>query len=245
MQLINPEGLIGDTLSTVPVMIDLAKEFNGLDVLATNGFGHWIYDLIPSKYNIRRIEALDDSQYTMELNISDAFAFSHEDNMYMSQCYHHQVGLLTPSQPPKPELDVPESKHQSYDWILAPFGRSAPEDQKWQNEKWQQLIYKLKEKGDSVCVFGNSTYDFKDQFYDCTLIFDRTMVEVLDILRKAKKGCISIMTGISHACFAMDTPNYILCNQWGNWGRIPTGKFLETYIPEITVDDVLNFISCQ
>lgn len=245
MQLRNDSNLVGDVLGTTPMMIDLAKANNGLEVFQTLDEGKWIYDLIPQKYNIKLIDNLDEEKGYWSPDLSEAFAFSHEINGHMTQCWHHQVELQTPLNPIRPELVIPETKMRGYDYVLAPFGRSAPDDQKWQNEKWQQLIDNLIKDGNSVCVIGNPKLDFKDQFYNCTLVFDRTLAEIGDLLKKCNKGCISIVTGISQYCFALGTKNYVFCNQSGMWGQNPDGINIETYIPRITVEKMMDFIKTK
>ena len=238
MDLINAEGLIGDSLSTIPVMIDLAKAHGGLRV-SIHHEAAWLYDLIPKKYNITVVPE-DELNPCLRMDIGAAFQYAQEHKTYMSASWHNQFGLPTPTPAPRPELELPDVDVPIYDYIFAPFSRSTPENQKWQLEKWQDLSHLLDMDGYRVCVFGNSNHDQK--LDNCFNEFDRPMVEVLNMLKKCRKGCISINTGISHLCFAMGTKNYLLNNQGTGWSVHPEAISIETYIPRITDDEMLDLI---
>lgn len=243
MQLVNNNNLIGDLTGTVNIMIDLAKKHGGLNVHQTLEEGRWIYDLIPDKYNIKLIQQIDCSPSANVLitDIGAAFNYSQEHGTYMSQSWHDQFGLPTPAAAP-PDLDIPDVDVPVYDYIFAPFSRSTPDNQKWHIGHWIDLEIQLKKKGYSVCFFGNSEHDQPINITAVNLEYDRPMIEVLNILKKCRKGCISINTGISHLCYATNTKNYLLNNQGQGWAVQPNAISIETYIPRITVDEMLDFI---
>ena len=231
----NPEGLIGDVLGTVPIMIDLAKQNGGLKVMAHHE-ADWLYPLI-AHHGIERIH--ETSVVNAELDIQEAFRFSQENGTYMGQSWHNQFGLPTPPAAP-PDLEIPDVEVPIYDYIFAPFSRSTPDNQKWVVGRWFQLARKLVQDGNSICVFGNSKFD--SPILGMVNEFDRPMIEVLNILKKCRKGCVSINTGISHLCYATGTKNYLLNNQGQGWSVQPDAISIETYIPRITVDEMLDFI---
>lgn len=242
MQLKNDVNLIGDLAGTVPVMIDLAKKYGGLEVEQTLDEGKWIYDLIPKKYNIKLVDKVGED--ALETDLSEAFLFAGDVDVHMTQAHHAILGLPTPEEPIRPELDIPDLDVPVYDYVFAPFGRSAGQDEKWPYEKWNELAWYITNLGLSVCVLGNSKYDQKNgheiQYYVDE--YDRPLVEVLNMLKKCRRGCLSIITGISHLCYATGTKNYLFSNQWGKWGVNPDAIKLETHIPRIDVDDVLCLI---
>lgn len=238
MQLKNENGLIGDVLGTLPLMYDVAKNFGGLSV-EIHPEAKWMYELIPENYNIKVVESLNYDNPWIELDIGMAFNYSMQTGLYMNQCWHSQIGYNTPEQT-IPELNVPDVDVPIYDFVFAPFSRSTPQEQKWQIEKWEQLSYEFEMAGYRVCVFGNSKHDKK--LDNCFNEFDRPMIEVINILKKAKKGCISINTGISHLCYVVGCKNYLLNNQGSGWAVQPHAISIETYIPEITVEEMFNFI---
>lgn len=242
MQLKNSINLIGDLCGTVPVMLDLAKKHGHLQVFQTMDEGKWIYPMLPGIELVNRIN--EDSPF-MELDISDAFSFAERSNIHMTQAYHEQMLMPTPAEPIRPDLNLPDIDVPIYDWVFAPFGRSAPEEQKWEVGKWVELAYALHKQGKSVCILGNSKHDNKFNAYKCVNEFDRPLPEVMNILKKSRHGCVSIVTGISQLCYALGVKNYVFCNQGNNWGRNPDAVNMETYIPRITVEEVLEVLRCQ
>lgn len=251
VQIINGINLIGDLVGTVPLMIDLARIHGGLEVYQTLDEGKWIYPML-EKHNIQLVNNVEEG--TPELDIERAFKFGCENELYMSSCWHEQFELPPPNPPPRPELDFEEVYVPVYDYIFAPFSRSTPEEQKWQKENWFKLGQELNLQGYSVCAFGNSKHDdmfyFEGGIYGAPVSqsklpytqFDRPLTEVLNMIKKCRRGVVSINTGISHLCFATNTKNYLLNNQGRGWAVQPDAISIETYIPRITVTEMLDFI---
>lgn len=240
-EVINDIGLIGDSVNTIPAMIDLAKLNGSLRVIA-HPESHWMYELIPKKYNISLISK-PTTFVGYSFDLTEAFAFSNANDLYMSQCHHHRFGLPVPVYPLSPELTIRDIGVTDYDYLLAPFGRSAGENERWPKEKWIELKKSLEKEGFKVGVLGAGTnYPFE---WGSNTQFGHPMVEVLNLIKKCRRGVISIVTGISHLCYAVDAKNYLLTNQLGAWGQNPDAVRIETYIPNITVEEVLEVLKCQ
>lgn len=239
MQLYNDINLIGDLVNTLPVMTDLSNKYEGLRVMQSLDEGKWIYPLIPKDKNISLVP--EDNVCSLMMDLVAAFKFGSENDQHMSQCHHHLFGLPTPARPIRPKLEVPDIDVPIYDYIFAPFSRSLPADQKWPIKNWIELLTDLTRVGFRVAVFGNSKYDSPLEFGSYSE-FDRPMIEVLSMIKKCRQGVISVVTGISHLAYAMNTKNYLFCNQ-GAWGKNPDAICLETYIPKITSDEVLTLIN--
>jgi len=237
MQIKNSIGLIGDAVNTYGIMRDLSQANGGLEV-AIHPEAKWFFDLLPPELNIKVVDWVGND--AKELDLVGAFNFSHTSDLHMSQCYHYQFGLATPTAPIRPVLNVPDLDVPVYDYLLSPFSRSLPIEQKWDMPNWEQLANRLKEQGYEVAVLGNSQYDQK--FKNITNEQDRPIAEVLNMIKKCRKGLISVVTGTSHLAYAMGTKNYLLNNQGGKWGVNPDAVSIETYIPNISVDEVITLI---
>ncbi|MCW3111390.1 MAG: hypothetical protein JWQ09_5896 [Segetibacter sp.] len=241
MQLINDVELIGDLLNTIPVMIELSIINNGLEVKHIGEKSKWIYPLIPKKYNINLVDIVDNN--AIKIDMLTAFDSSQILNSHMSISYHAQFGLPVPTNPIKPELEFEVLPVPVYDYILCPHSRSLTDKEKWDAEKWIELAQELEEKGYSVCFFGSSLYD--KEFIGFNNEYDRPMVEVLNMIKACNEGIISVVTGISHLCYAVGAKNYVMCNQLNKWGLNPSAVHIKKYIPELTVDEVLEVLCVE
>lgn len=230
--------MIGDCVNTFGILRDLSK-IEPLEV-KHSAEAKWFYDLLPKELNIKSVDEVDDN--AIELDLIGAFRYSEGYKYHMSQCYHQQFGLPTPSQPIKPELDVPNIEVPIYDYILTPFSRSLPEYQKWGLHRWQELSWDLNKNKYSTCIFGNSLYDPK--INGLQMEYDRPMVEVLNMIKKCRKGVISVITGISHLSYAMDAKNCLLSGQGvTGWGINPNATIIDNpNVCEISVKEVLEVL---
>jgi hypothetical protein len=232
-------GLIGDCVATFPIMIDIAKQQGSLGVVMPEGKAiNELFDLLPKEHNLYR--AQPDSDITLHLDLHEAFKYGDKYKLNMGQCYHHQVGLSTPKTCQKVTFNFNPVPWYVPFYVLAPFSRSLPEDQKWQREKWQQLVDKM-DHVDFV-LLGDSRYD-DPKFVEgphVYSVFDTSMHNVLGIL-STSLGVISVVTGISHLAFHANVKNYLFVNQ-GAWGKNPDGIYMDKYIPSITVDEVINIL---
>ena len=233
----NPIGLIGDTLGTFPVLQQLNKDHEHFSVVI-NEDARDLYSLVPE------LRICECNKADKELNLSGAFTTAHMHGIYMVQAHYPFMGYSIPSEPLKAELTIVDVEVPIYDYIIAPFGRSAPEAQKWSIDKWIELIEMMPEY--KFLVIGNSKYDLWNNRIpvNCFGTFDKSMQYVANVLQKATYGCISIVTGISHFCYHLGVKNYLLTNQTGmTWGENPDCIAIRDHIPTLepkTVYDLLH-----
>jgi len=242
MIVIDNIGLIGDFLGSIPVIIELAKRNpNNLSVYFNQSM-HDIVEMIPKKYNIN-ILSEEPSSYDYKLDISAAFQYAAIHKLHMTQTYFHQCKLETPPGPVKPELEVMEFDiyTSNIDYILAPFSRSLPNNQRWPKENWTHLTNAMPDK--NFLLLGNSNHDDINfiQTPNTKTMFDRPLNEVAYIMKNSKAKLLSVVTGISHLSYALDVPTILFWNQGEikNWGDNPDAKHLTKYIPDITIQEII------
>lgn len=239
MQIISEINLIGDAVNQYGILRDLSIKHDGIELLTANS--EWFYELLPKDLNIKFIKSA--GMGAQVIDMLKAYDLSRECNLHMSQAYHAQFGLPVPCNPIKPELVFEQLHVPVYDYILAPHSRSLPPKEKWDAEKWIELAQELEEQGNSVCFFGNSLFD--KEFIGFNNEYDRPMVEVLNMIKACNEGVISVVTGISHLCYAVGAKNYVMCNQLNKWGLNPDCIHIKKYIPELTVDEVLEVLCAE
>lgn len=222
----NDNDLIGDFIGTVPAMQAL-----GADVI--------IKDHMAELFEMTGLTRSYSDMPDISFDLHGAFALAGRENLHMIQANYPFVGLPTPANIPRPILNVQDVECPVFDYIIAPFGRSAPAHEKWSLGKWQELINSQPDK--KFCVVGVSQNDPIDILQNVHIAFDCSMQLLCNLLQKSKHGCISIVTGISHLCYALNVKNYVLFNQ-GAWGKNPEASLIQKNIPDITVNDMINFL---
>lgn len=240
----NPDGLIGDFLGTIPVMQYMSSSYNALHVII-HPEAEKIFRLIPSKYNIIRTYHREhpDHLYDEELSldISKAFSVASQKNLYMSQTHFDVLGYYVPQVAPKADLEIVPIECPEYDFLLAPFARSLPPQERWSQARWQKLVDALPHL--RFGLLGTAATDSPDYLkgYNVTAEFDHNFNYVSNLLRKSK-GVISVVTGISHLCFHLGVPNILLNNQNFTWGTNPEAINIRTPIPELMASTVVEKI---
>lgn len=241
--IINPDGLIGDFLGTIPAMLEIAKHEYDVSVIIHHE-AEKIFNILPRRSGLKRIYQPGMFPYskTYELNTSKAFEIANQKSLYMSQAYFAQLGLDIPVNPPRALFQIDPVETAEYNVILVPFARSLPPEQKWPQAKWQELVNSLPSV--SFCVFGNSVHDPKGYITGPNVAdeYDNDFNTVCNLMYKAKT-VVSIVTGISHLCFHLAVPNILLTNQNMTWGNNPDAFQLKTYIPDLKVSEVLSKIN--
>ncbi|GAO43784.1 glycosyltransferase family 9 protein [Flavihumibacter petaseus] len=238
----NPDGLIGDFLGTIPAMIDVAR-IHQLDVVI-HPEARELFDLIPKRYGITAIDepgSNDGYDYHGTMDISAAFTLSHQKDYYMSQAHMELLGLWVSPQPPKAELDIPDIDVPVADFILAPFSRSLPSEQKWPAAQWQKLVDMHPDK--TFVVIGHDRDPRR--FITGRNVLDayaQPITEVCNLLKKARRGLISVVSGPSHLAFHLGVKNYLLTNQNMTWGNNPDAIQLRHQIPNMTAEDFSTFL---
>lgn len=225
----NPNTLIGDFIGTIPAMNELVIKYPDAEFISPMGE---LFDMTGLK---RSTSTIPDILFDLHA----AFALASRENLHMIQANYPLVGLAPPMDIPRPKLNVEDIECPVFDYVIAPFGRSAPAHEKWALDKWQQLINSQPDK--KFCVVGVSPNDPINIFHDVYIAFDCSMQLLCNLLQKSRHGCISIVTGISHLCYALNVKNYVLFNQ-GAWGKNPEASLIQKNIPDITVDDMINFL---
>ncbi|MEO6327907.1 MAG: hypothetical protein ABIO55_03205 [Ginsengibacter sp.] len=238
--LICSDGLIGDFLGVVPVMIELAKH-DELH-LKIHHEAEPIFKLIPKKYNIKLQEkGLSSYARVIELDISKAFTISHENNYHMSQSHFAFLGLPVPENAVKAELEFKAIDVPVYDFILAPFSRSLPPQERWSQEQWQRLTNLLPDY--SFCLIGHKR-DEKNfiKGENVTQMYNESLVKVISIMKNARRGLISVVSGPSHLAFHVGVKNCLLTNQNMTWGNNPDAVKISDYIPELKAERVIEVL---
>lgn len=232
----NDIGLIGDVLGTFPVLQQLNKDHEDFSVIV-NEDAKWLYDLVPE------IAICTCPKWDKELNLSGAFTMSHQHNLYMSQAHYPFMGYAIPEHPVEAELTVKRIYVNEFDYVIAPYGRSAPSEQKWAMDNWFELAKSMPDK--TFALLGNSKHDYIDIAYLPSNVyyrFDLDVHELCNILLASTQGCISIVTGISHLCYHLGVKNYLLANQNMTWGKNPEAVLIEDHIPTLSVKTVYDVV---
>lgn len=236
----NSEGLIGDFLGTVPAMQELAKS-NRL-VVEIHPEAEKLVSIIDNPNDI--IFSINPSGGSVDklLNSSKAFSIATANDWYMTQAFMYQVGLPVPLVPPKAILKYSTAPITSYDYIVSPFARSLPSDQKLSRKVWQGLIDSMPNK--TFCIIGDTKYNDLGflQGHNVAIEFDKPFDYVCNLLVSANEGLISVVTGTSHLAFHLGVKNWILNNQDFKWGTNPDGISIRESIPTITVDSLKKYL---
>lgn len=234
------DGLIGDFLGTIPVMIALSKE-DALHV-SIHPEAEPIFHLIPKKYGIRQQEK-EEASYdrVLALDISAAFTISHQRNYYMSQSHFAYLGMPVPGHPCKAELEFDMVASPACDYVLAPFSRSLPEQQRWPRQRWQQLTSALPDH--TFCIIG---HDRDERNFitgqNVMELYNHPLTSVISLLKNARKGLISVVSGPSHLAFHLGVKNFLLTNQDMTWGNNPDAVHITDPIPELTAESVMEVL---
>jgi len=225
MIILNPNNLIGDFLGTVPVM----QVMNATYIISPQM--KELASMAQIKYRT------SDGFYDKAFDLHKAFTYAASNNLHMIQAFFWDMDLAVPTDIPKPKLHVIPEKAPKVDYVLSPFSRSLPEDQKWPQERWNELCELLPHK--SFALIGS----WEDDYYyitapNCMNIFGRRMNYVCNLLCNAT-ALISVVTGTSHLAYALGVKNYLFFNQ-GAWGKNPDAVLFTDPIPNISVEQVIQ-----
>ncbi len=240
-------------------MVELVA--SGYDIRTVRDFAVPVEELIEVGY----------FKKVIEVDISRAFEVADRLDLYMSQAFwiqllgHIEANLGDTDEKiiaaiyPKANLGkdiqggplfrrrLPQELKNSigHDYIISPFARSLPPEQKWSQENWQKLVETFPEK--SFAVFGNSLYDPHDYIKAPNVIdkYDKPFKEVCTELALSKEGIISVVTGTSHLAFHLGVKNILLNNQNFEWGTNPDAICIRTPIPTLIVDEVVEVMKAN
>jgi ADP-heptose:LPS heptosyltransferase len=241
---LNQIGLLGDAMGTIPLIIDWAKTYQIYLLASTDPSAEQIYNMIPKKYGIKSIwDIPSNGHYEIrKFDLDRAFALSHgEHELHMTQAHYAVFGLPIPPAPIKPELEFDNKDVPIYDYIICPFSRCLPDAQKWQREKWNELISHMPDR--QFAIFGNEKYDdpsFINPTDNATYVFSKPLDEVMNLIKKVRYGLISGSTGPSHFAHALGTRNFLFINQ-GAFAKNPDAIYFSNgLIHDYSVDQVLD-----
>lgn len=240
LHIVNNDGLIGDFLGAIPAMQALGK--TDRLVVQIHPEAEKLVSLIHNPDNIIFTTHPASGEVKHTIYSATAFPVATGNNWYMSQAYFRQVGLEVPLSPPRAILEVPIEDTPTYDYIISPFARSLPEADKWPREKWQELVDSMPDK--KFCVLGTVSHD-SPHFLEGPNVdarFDFSFRHISNLMLRATKGLISVVTGTSHLAFHLGVKNWVLNNQDFAWGTNPDGHHLRKRIPDITVNDLKKYL---
>lgn len=237
----NPEGLIGDFLGTIPVMVRLAA--SGGATVYIHPAAEAIFDMIPASCNLQKVVSdpakANELQCDYKIDLQAAFKYGSEHNLYMTQAHYGALGLDVPQVIAQAPLNINSTYPFTFDYIIAPFSRCLPDQQKWSRSEWQRLVDMMPDK--SFCVIG-STADGANQPYltgsNVSEIYGEPIEDVFMLLQKARKGLISVVSGPSHIAFHHGVKNYLITNQSMAWGNNPGAIKITDNIPDLKAETV-------
>lgn len=211
MTVYNPNDLIGDFIGTIPAMQALPA---GTEFIIK----HPMAELL----ELARLPRCNEIGADKAFDLHGAFALADKKQLHMNQANFHFVGLPVPEEIPRAKLYIKPEVVPVFDYVLAPFSRSLPPEQKW--DHWQSLVNAMPDK--KFALLGNSTYDGEGYVTgdNVTPIFNRSMNYVSNVLLQSG-GLISGVTGISHLAFALGVKNWLFFEQ-GTWAKSPEAILL-------------------
>lgn len=252
----NKEGLIGDFLGTVPVMQEIALRHDGANVII-HPEAEGLFALIPEDYKLNRVyEDKGEYENSYKIDSSIAFGIGCQAGLYMSQAHFKYFGFPVPKEAPKAHLKYIYNSYGSNhvcDFLVSPFARSLPEDQKWSKENWLTLfsLFPTKKFG----ILGNSKYDDPDYFIDTRdavypegayskpgniINIYNAPFDTLCGIFKSTGTLISVVTGTSHLAFHLGVKNILLSSQQMSWGNNPDAIRINKNVQDITVKEVVD-----
>ena len=233
-----PPNLIGDFLGLLPSLERLSLDSHVfLDLLPE---AHPLMKIIPSYYNIKLFDGRPENNIReIVIDLDKAFSYARKNDVYMSKAFMETLSLLNKEDAPKADLCY--GKVKSLDtpyFLISPFARSLPDNQKWDQHKWQELTNMNSDR--TFFVLGNSKYD--DEKYlvgeNVFNLYDKPFKEVCRKM-KGSEGLLSLVTGTSHLAFHLNVKNILLTNQGeSGWGINPDSIKITTDIPELEVEEV-------
>ncbi len=235
----NDIDLIGDFIGTIPAITALATK-QPVTMHIKQGISSVAALIAPVNGLTVTTQSCNAADITF--NLQGAFNYADKHNLHMIQAHYASLGLPVPADIPRPTLQFAVEDVPVFDYVIAPFSRSLPVEQKWQQYKWQQLVDSM--PGKTFCLFGAKQFD-DAQFItgpNVTPVFDAAFTTVCNIMQRSRHGVISVVTGISHLAYALAVKNYLFVNQ-GAWGKNPEAVMLTKHIPGISVDEVLQVLN--
>lgn len=199
----NGQGLIGDSLCTVPFLDHLCQKHQ-TTAFVTGHFANQVLPLIADHSLVfREPNQPITARYDVEIRPCWEASMRQGFPWHMAQMYFSYYGEPVPALP----LDYPmisEDPHLAPGIVITPFSRSNnPDNNKfWPHERWREVIHAIRQKaGLPVYVVGAGQDDFTS-YQDVPgvwPIIDRPLTQVLRMLQDATL-VLGLDNGISHLC---------------------------------------------
>lgn len=235
----NKDGLIGDFLGSMPAVQKLAtKEHVLMKIHPEAKKLTPLYGYQPNiSFTGHELTHVDHT-----IHSATAFNIAIENDYYMTQAFMKQVGLPVSDRIPYADIHYEKySKGPTCDYIISPFARSLPPEQKWPKEKWQELVDTL--SGHLFILIGTKVHDDPNFITGPNVIteFDGSFEFVCTLMKDSNaKALISVVTGTSHLAFHLNVKNILLNNQNFKWGTNPDAIQIRDNIHDITVEQVIK-----
>jgi SAM-dependent methyltransferase len=236
----NVPSLIGDFLGITPALIEFSKNYN-VFVDTKDEIDGLVELLKPHGINKKTNDEVMDKVITVDL--SAAFVKAHESGWYMTQALMHNVGLPVVSPPPKAKLFfLSNSGVQCYDYLISPFSRCLPTEERWSQANWQKLVNLC--PNNTFGLLGNSKHDDKNFVVGKNVypVFDLPFSALCELFSKHQL-LISVVTGTSHLAFHLGVKNIVLTTQNGQWGVNPDAFCIKKELRTITAEEVIAWIN--
>lgn len=233
----NDNDLIGDFIGTIPAMQEMAKG-GPVEVICKDGVAELLEMAGLSRHSSWMFSDSFDGIGDRTFDLHGAFALAAKESLHMTQANFKAMGLPIPKDVLRPFLQVGPDPRMSvaYDYILSPFSRSLPENERWPKERWAELVKAMPDK--KFAMVGGPNDD-PDYIPGTSVIFGHSFEYLSMLLLNVRHGLISVVTGTSHLAHALGARNFLFCNQ-GAWGKNPDALIFPGTIPSITVSQVVQ-----
>jgi len=234
------DGLIGDFLGGIPAIQIIAMGYDETEV-RIHPEAQKILPIIkrhPSLHFSPESRPRANAKRFL-LDSSSAFQVAVNKNIYMSQAYIASLFKEVPAFVPKAQLEILPIHTPSYDFLISPFARSLPPEQKVDKKVWEEFI--ASNPTYSFAILGNSKYDPMDYLApqpNLSREFDHDFQYLSNLMKNSKHGLVSVVTGTSHLAFHLGVKNFLINNQNFVWGTNPEAKQLRKHIPLISSKDL-------
>ncbi|HRQ17714.1 MAG TPA: hypothetical protein PL085_11600 [Agriterribacter sp.] len=227
------DGLIGDFLGCVPAIQALAKRES---VCVT------YHPEVKELFEMTGLTPYDPAYHITKeitINCTDAWNIAIPKGLHMTQAYFPLLGLDIPGKPVRAELVSVASLPKKYDYVIAPFSRSLPDNQKWRIKSWVELARSM--PANNFLMIGHSrdySHPSARIIPNLYTLMGADFCDLIAVMEEAKKGLISIVSGPSHLAFHLGVKNYLITNQRDAWGVNPDSVQIRDFIPDLKAETI-------
>jgi len=255
MIIISDMGLIGDALSGVSFIYDMAnresKQGRLLYLFARNKEILTLFT--PDILNkIKIMHHIDDFWNTApQLGQQTIHVLDTTNGWHKCVMTHHMIqshwAVAGYDIPPLQAVQLDYNTGDdipTYDFVISPYSRSDHNNNKlWPYDRWQSVINMLKDKNQSVCVTG-SDEDLK-VFNGVDYFMGHSIRDVAGLLSKARKAVLSVDNGISHLTHFVGSPHFLIYPQClpAKWVDNPNAIKIHREPMQITTEEVKKVVA--